>query len=668
MPNAHSPIGLISSLAFILLLAVQGVAAAATSTTQDSDSLSAEEEAALTSASSTTGIDKEDLEIIDHATVFLPLTNRTLEDYKVSDSSRETVVTVTLDENDAEADLQSLLDAEAEEHFQLYGRMSEELAQELGSPTTTATASLTFDLLAKESDPEPAETLVEVAIWVPDDLTAGTRPAPSVSTSEDEVQAALTQRQKDVRQSADDALATLVSELEQKGYSYTKSETASALVAWLPPEYVRDDLAIRREQIDRIHKAPSYEPQLEVQIPTVGSDVVQARGITGLGVPVGVIEAGGQVSTSNPYLGCIAVHDTTHSCLSAHTATVVGIVCASGHPTRFGHAPGASVWLGGSCNGKTGQLKSRSSAAVAWGAQALSLSFGLAQKGGKLGSLDRFYDTLVANSWTTVVVAAGNQGNGSGQITSPASAWNVITVGFTDDQNTTSLADDVVHPASSFVDPPSFNGDREKPELVASGTSINSTTNLSPWTGNGGSGSSFAAPAVTGVVAQMMERAPALAAWPESVKSILMATAVHNLEGAVRLSDKDGAGGVDAARADDVAGGVNGNWGGTSYTCASPSPLSLTSWSANAGERHRAVIAWSTPPHYGQYQNQPGADLDLRVIDSSGALVTSSTSLDNPYEIVDFQAPTSTTYTLQVVRTRCNQSPATVGWARHRVP
>ena len=47
---------------------------------------------------------------------------------------------------------------------------------------------------------------------------------------------------------------------------------------------------------------------------------------------------------------------------------------------------------------------------------------------------------------------------------------------------------------SSFVDPTSTMGDREKPEVSAPGTNIQMLSNGFPWPGQTNSGTSFAAP------------------------------------------------------------------------------------------------------------------------------------------------------------------------------
>src|SRR5262249_53751265 len=153
--------------------------------------------------------------------------------------------------------------------------------------------------------------------------------------------------------------------------------------------------------------------------------------------------------------------------------------------------------------------------------------------------------------------------------------YNVITVGSFDDRGTAGWSDDVMSQFSTRLDPASLHSDRQKPEVAAPGENITSTSTHSPWNDFTSSGTSFAAPMGTGTAALMMRANGSLSVWPEALKAILMATAVHNIEGDDRLSDVDGAGGIDAKGAADVARSISGKWGARGYTCNEPSSLDV---------------------------------------------------------------------------------------------
>ena len=161
-------------------------------------------------------------------------------------------------------------------------------------------------------------------------------------------------------------------------------------------------------------------------------------------------------------------------------------------------------------------------------------------------------DAAVEYAWLkgiVVVVAAGNNGPNSA-FYAPANDPFVITVGATDDHGTTTIGDDTLASFSSFG---VTQDGVSKPELVAPGRRIvttlasNSLFALNYPTYQVGSsyirlsGTSMAAPMVSGVAALYIESNPSVR--PGQVKAVLMATAQPlPLIGA-------GAGYPDAARA-----------------------------------------------------------------------------------------------------------------------
>jgi subtilisin family serine protease len=269
------------------------------------------------------------------------------------------------------------------------------------------------------------------------------------------------------------------------------------------------------EEVDRVYSAHDVEPTLDIARQTINAHVVNAMGITGAGVRAAEIEVGGRIQLANPYLAGI-VQDPTFVCSTpnGHSTYVAGIL-RSTHPTVRGIAPGMTLWAGGSCGGVESQLTDRSTAASTWGARAFNCSFGR-NDNLVVGSMDRFYDNMVMNLARTVVIAAGNEGGATGNVLSPATAYNVITVGSFDDHNTVGWFGDTMSTFTSFKDPISTHGDREKPEISAPGTGIISTTTAFPWTGAFGStnGTSYACPMVAGTAVQMMQRNAVLQSWP----------------------------------------------------------------------------------------------------------------------------------------------------------
>jgi hypothetical protein len=425
----------------------------------------------------------------------------------------------------------------------------------------------------------------------------------------------------------------------------------------------------RDDRIDTIYDAPVLDSELDVAKQTTGVSRVHGTGINGTGVRVAVVETGGR-SEQNSLLLRPVVQDPQNVCAAptVHTTNVTSVIAAR-RVNVFGSlygddgvASGAQVRVGGSCTGVTAENQTAATRAADWGARALNLSFG-SDTLSAVGANDRFFDEMVHNRWRTVVKSAGNRGAaciGDARVTSPGLGYNVTTVGNFDDAGTAQWNDDSMSGCSSFVDPISSNGDRQKPELAAPGTNI---TMVDPGPANQRvtSGTSFAAPHVTGTTALLIQKNGRLAIWPEIVRALLMASATHNIEGATRLSDQDGAGGLAADRAAGIVENPDA-WNGVRFDCSTPPTIDLTTRSVGRRTHHRVAISWTTDPSFSDYTNRPSADIDLQVVDPNGVVVASSASWDNASEIVEFDSWWGGTYTVRAVNYRCDK-PTFLGWA-----
>ncbi|MEM9990446.1 MAG: S8 family serine peptidase [Bacteroidota bacterium] len=121
----------------------------------------------------------------------------------------------------------------------------------------------------------------------------------------------------------------------------------------------------------------------------------------------------------------------------------------------------------------------------------------------------------------TYVMAAGNEGSGLGTINQPASAKNALTVGNVWDDIYQTVGDAA---RSSSRGPTGDN--RMKPNLVATGTWINSAK---AGTSNGYTnkkGTSMAAPHIAGMAATLMEHYSSLKSRPDLMRAHMMATAI----------------------------------------------------------------------------------------------------------------------------------------------
>ena len=328
------------------------------------------------------------------------------------------------------------------------------------------------------------------------------------------------------------------------------ASTSSPLVwAEVPAGFVRE--LAKDERVDTIYgDLEQGGPETNLSRDVVGANLAPADTLDGSGVQVGIVESGGGADTSNPFM-TIERNDPGPSC-GRTTATRPGSPGSSapGPECRIwpfisitntlqGFAPASRLSVGSWCN--TGDNRPRVDSAANWGARVITNSY-FTDTTGAVTANDRHADGLVHDRWRLFVKSAGNRGTGDGRVTSPGNGYNVLAVGNVDLGGTTARADDVMAASSSFVDPTSTVGDREKPEVSAPGTNIRMLSNGFPWGGQTDSGTSFAAPMVAGTAARLIQKKPFLGIWPEQLRAILMSSAVNNVEGATRLSDVDGAG------------------------------------------------------------------------------------------------------------------------------
>jgi serine protease AprX len=211
--------------------------------------------------------------------------------------------------------------------------------------------------------------------------------------------------------------------------------------------------------------------------------------------------------------------------------------------------------------------------------------------------LDAAVEVLWFNG-IVVVVSAGN--NGSAMLYPPANDPFVITVGAADDKGTNSISDDAMASFSAYG---TTESGFAKPDLVAPGKNITArliTTNSNLVVAHPAnlvnnqyfrmSGTSMAAPVVSGVVALLLQDEPGLT--PDQVKYRLMATANKSWVG--NSAAKAGAGYVDAYAAVLGASTQNANTGITAsqllWTGSTPITWGSVAWNSVAWNS----VAWNS--------------------------------------------------------------------------
>lgn len=246
--------------------------------------------------------------------------------------------------------------------------------------------------------------------------------------------------------------------------------------------------------------------------------------IDGRGVTVGIVDSGLD-PLMDPALArrVIAYRDFTRRNPAmadsiGHGTAVASLVAGSGGLLPLGVAPGARLVVARVASGPGDPVDPAAvDAAIAWmttldpdgdpstrdGARVINISLG--SRGDDPARFEASTRAAV-DAGIVVVAAAGNDGSAADAIALPAGFPHVIAVGSTD-------SDGAVSAQSSRGAPESG-----KPDVLAPGEFVGNGARI-------GSGTSLAAPLVSGVVALMLEADPTLR--PAAVAEILRATATR---------------------------------------------------------------------------------------------------------------------------------------------
>ncbi|WP_338762623.1 S8 family serine peptidase [Bernardetia sp. ABR2-2B] len=376
-----------------------------------------------------------------------------------------------------------------------------------------------------------------------------------------------------------------------------------------------------------------------------------ARGLDGTGVNMGIWD-GGNVADHLDFSGRVTLVENTSD--SDHGTHVAGTMAGAGllNPRNTGMAPNAQIYS----HNFNGDIATEMQNAITnFGIVITQNSYGTGPScatGDPYGSNNVGQDLLVNNNPQLVhVFSSGNsQGSCAGGFgsTTGKAAKNTITVGALRN-------DDVITTFSSFG--PLEDG-RIKPEVSAFGQGVVSTEPNNTYAAN--SGTSMAAPGVSGTIAQLYQRYRQLNANADPISSLMKAVLSNNADdlGNAGPDYKYGFGRINGLKA--VKALEGNNYEVNTATTGDQNDVTIA---VPAGTHElKVMLCWSDPAAAANANPALINNLDLEVLDpTTNTWLPWTLDGDNPNDVavravnnvdiieqVTIPTPATGTYTLRV--------------------
>lgn len=390
----------------------------------------------------------------------------------------------------------------------------------------------------------------------------------------------------------------------------------------------------------------------DASLSAICADVTKNQGVKGRYVKIGQIESG----TPNVNVNALAGKNVIKRCSTPnneeHATLVASIIVGDD-----GVAPSATLYSTSalydvSSNSIISKFSTNKLAVeyenIEWlisqGVNVINRSYSPEVTLGKYTEYSKLIDHISDQHGVTFVQAAGNGGcldhpncgyDNCETVVSLLS-YNAIVVGGINDMGTSSVNDDTYFFETSLGP--------NKPDVVAPAVGFYTEGAFS----SPSNGTSFAAPLVTGVVAQMMCSIVALKLRPDAIKAALMASCDRKTipnASINELTKQEGAGVINARNAINSLSRVLVQE--TYYTTTSKT-LTYNFYPQSTG-RKVIVVSWMVPGT-GTETSPDMADYDTEIYDSVGNLVCSSAIKGNNVEYIGFNATTTGKYTVKVIR------------------
>lgn len=262
---------------------------------------------------------------------------------------------------------------------------------------------------------------------------------------------------------------------------------------------------------------------------------------------------------------------------------------------------------------------------------------------------DRNLDNFIYANDITSFVAAGNQSSSTGlfYVTSPGKALNAVTVGgvypFTNNYETISRwkNSQVKNQKPEIATYDYFSFPNDAHFVDDNGSTYDGTTR----------GTSAATAFSAGVLADILQQHPFFKHHPEMAKA-LMITASTKPIGNASSYDQDNS--SKAAKGIPLYKNMGWNtrsryWRGANSCCFTGDSIVFTESNIVKNKRYRIAISWIVPGSYVYSNKKISQDIDLYVI-QDGAVIASSLSAKNPFEVVDFTTSSSSNLKIRIKR------------------
>lgn len=610
----------------------------------DAEALDRQAQERLQLVSRATGIDLEQLLVLNQSESTLPVLGERWHLYKVADAAGERSAGIAVDEQGESSDVAELVGREQEAARSRYGNLQPALYQVLTERGGASEDSI--PVLLRYAVAEDAVDLDKTQIDV-------------ATLDEADMQRLLIQAERITDDVSRRAAALHVEVLGSYGIAVDEEPRPSGpfVRADVPVRVLRElsrDERIAFIGLDR--EQPIPDVTIPESLPTTRADAVHAAGARGAGVRIAVLESG----TTNVSTACFNIGATQDTGIAAndHMTKSVGIIgnrySAGGCGGAWqGYAPDATVLL---ANDPAYQD------AYDWARDqnvnvvTMSWHFGSEETSGGLHSRDIYFDYWVTRwPYPTVFTSAGNQA--ASDAYASGKGYNFFGVGDVLNDGDGNRCNDVIAGSSSRKDPTSPHNDREVPAIAAPGS-------RHELLGSSFGGTSCATPVAASIAALLMSHNPSVKIWPEAIRAIMLATANYQrADGADYSLAGDGADGVGMLNAQYGMwtaalreSGTTAQFRAHDYGLMTASDFSggffTKTWKAQTfttNSRIRVALTWNSKvAGAAPASSVLDADLDLWIYDPAGSLVAFASSYDSSFEFVELSPTVLGEYTIRV--------------------